>query len=282
MSDYIIAVDGGGTKCNVVLFDQSGRELAQSVTGPANVFSDFDLAIHSIETGVGNVLQATGLTPEQCILSAACAGAGMPEALHKFKSWKHPFQHASIITDIHASLIGANKGRDCALLIVGTGSCFASLKNSRVTTYGGHGFLLGDIASGAWIGKCLISWYLQTLDCIYHEPKLEQAIAQRFGSTASVIIQHFSRANPQEYATLAPLVFEHQHSSEVAKTILAEGVGYLSMLLKKADVSNDFCFIDGGLSERYIPLLEKQLGHKLLKPAASAEMGAFLYAKSIK
>lgn len=281
MSDYIIAVDGGGTKCKAVLYNLGGEELASAITGPANIFSNVDKAIESIFSAATQLTQATGVPLQQCILSAACAGAGIPTAVKRFEQWQHPFSGLLVISDIHASCLAANRGEDCALLILGTGSCLASYKNAEVKVFGGHGFMLGDIASGAWIGRELVSWYLRAIDGLSPDPILEKTMAQSMGDIPGAIIERYTNAAANDFAVLANIVFVHQHTSPIASDILRRASEYIVALINQHASDVPKLIIDGGLSEAYLPILEKALSRKIYRPLMPAETGAYLFAKSV-
>lgn len=57
MSRYYIGIDGGGTKTEAVLCDESGHMLSRAVTGPSN-FSSFDEngVVENLRGAVGGVL----------------------------------------------------------------------------------------------------------------------------------------------------------------------------------------------------------------------------------
>jgi glucosamine kinase len=281
MRDYIIAVDGGGTKCKAVLFSPDGEKLASSTTGPANIFSNVDKAIDSILSASTQLSQATGVSLQQCVLSAGCAGAGIPAAVKRFEQWQHPFSRLMVITDIHASCLAANNGEDCALLILGTGSCLASYKNTELKVFGGHGFLLGDVASGAWLGRELISWYLCAIDGLSSDIILEKVMFQSIGNEPSAIIERYANAGASDFAALANIVFTHQLTSPIAGDILRRACEYIVALVNQhaSDVAK--LFIDGGISGLYLPMLEKALAREIYRPLKPAETGAYLFAKSV-
>jgi glucosamine kinase len=281
MSEYIIAVDGGGTKCKATLYSLNGQKLASAITGPANIFSDFGTAIASILDAAHKVTQEAGISLEQCALSAGCAGAGIPAAVTQFEQWQHPFARLFLMTDIHASCLAANEGQDCVLIILGTGSCVATIVNEELSIFGGHGFMLGDIGSGAWIGRELITWYLQSIDGLQPDSLLAKAMMQTVGDSPSKIIEHYAKASAGEFAVLAKIAFAHQQQSPIARSILNKGRNYVVSMVSKKAPDTSSVFVDGGLSDAYLPMLESALAKEIHRPIKSAEFGAYLHAKSV-
>ncbi len=53
---YFIGIDGGGTKCRVILQDKNGTHLGEGISGPANIMRDAELAKTSILDGVDKLL----------------------------------------------------------------------------------------------------------------------------------------------------------------------------------------------------------------------------------
>ena len=59
----------------------------------------------------------------------------------------------SITTDAHAACVGAHRGRDGGVIIVGTGSIGWAKLNGRHYRVGGWGLPVSDEGSGAWLGR---------------------------------------------------------------------------------------------------------------------------------
>ncbi len=73
-SHYLLGIDGGGTQCRARLTDSEGTLLAQAVGGPANVWSQFDAALNSVEQLIAAVLSQAGLAPEALSHTSLVAG----------------------------------------------------------------------------------------------------------------------------------------------------------------------------------------------------------------
>ena len=298
-NEWIIGIDGGGTKCRAVLYNAQGSKLAESVTGPANIFADFDGALHSIQSACEQALDTYNLankhqpwhplTLNDCTVSAGCAGAGVGSAYERFVQWQHPFKQLFLRTDIHFSCMAANMGQSCCLIIVGTGSCIAfyeplasvdKVQQTGLKLFGGHGFLLGDIASGAWLGKKAVSWFLQALESPTHDRDLFDIMASRIGTSVSGIIEKYGRANAGEFGQLVPMLLSTQDKSIHVQDWLQQGADYLIDIVKEHANSDQSIFIDGGLAQIYKPILKSQLALDIYSPKEEASYGAYLYALS--
>nr|WP_136252702.1 BadF/BadG/BcrA/BcrD ATPase family protein [Ningiella ruwaisensis] len=283
MHKFILGVDGGGSKCAATLFDLEGRALASSVAGPANVFNDFSLASQSIIAAAIDIANNLNIKLSDCLLSAACAGASIQQAQDAFSRWDHPFAGAFLISDVHGSCLAANAGKDCILLVVGTGSCLAKLKSNSLSTYGGHGFLLGDTGSGAWIGKELLTWYLHSVDGIEQDQFLHKVITEylhnQVEADVSAIIQTYGKATSTEFAKLAFIAFEQYDKSASARRIIDTAMAYFSSLISIHGQDLPL-FLEGGLASSVMPFLSRELDTKILRADTSAQYGAYLYAVS--
>src|SRR5690606_2743277 len=75
---HLVAVDGGGSGCRVLVADAAGRVLGRGGGGPANINSDFDGALANILVAAEAAVADAGLTPE--MLPAATAVLGLAGA----------------------------------------------------------------------------------------------------------------------------------------------------------------------------------------------------------
>lgn len=283
IAQWTIGIDAGGSKCKATLFTQSGEEIVTAATGSANLFTDFALATKNILNACYGVLSKAPNTilPEQCQVSIGAAGANQPSVKRQLALWQHPFARVQYYSDLHVACYGANEGNDCAVVIVGTGSSIAIFKDQQVTQFGGHGFLLGDQASGAWIGRKAVSWYLQVLEGLisesqhYQNAPLQAALAKKLGHNIESIIDQFGKAAPTTFAALAPSIIALQDDSPMAKLWVNEGLEYIVNVLTKH--GQDFpVFIDGGLAHVYQTSLNTQLMQGAKRVMNSAQYGAFL------
>ena len=51
-NEYLIGVDGGGTKTKLLLTDTNANQLAVAITGPSNITRSIDIALKSIKHGI--------------------------------------------------------------------------------------------------------------------------------------------------------------------------------------------------------------------------------------
>ena len=279
-----IGIDGGGSKCRAIISNIKGDILGAGLGGPANPFYGMQRALSSIIEASENALVNAGL--ENNSLSSLVAGVGLagvnlPELYQNLQDWKHPFAQMFLTTDMDIANIGAHNGQQGAVIIVGTGSCgFISSSSSR-HTFGGHGFPIGDKASGAWIGLKAIEHTLLVLDGFSPDSLLAMKVCEYFSvETGYELSQNFVGKASKEYAKIASLVFECADSGDgKSQEIISEGIEYLSVLAETLleDPSTRLCMI-GGLSNYFISRLEPKLASLFSEVIKQPEFGALEFA----
>ncbi len=227
---YFIGVDGGGSGCRAqAAFPDGGRTEILS-GGPANMSSDAETA--SIE--ISALLQATvtaaraqsGSATEPVVV-IGLAGVTESDQSERLKA-ALPYSHVTIMGDLDIAVSGALEDGDGIVVAVGTGSVLACQRAGKIERLGGYGFLLGDQASGAWIGREALRRALLARDGLGPDGLLVSLIWRRFDGLADML--HFvNSARPADYAALAPLVISsEQEHCPVAGAILDTACTYLA------------------------------------------------------
>lgn len=279
-----VGIDGGGTKCRAVVFDSEFNELGSAITGPANIAKYGETAVKSMYDAVEQALLSIGLKLEQeqhrLYVSAGLAGVNVPSAAAALREWHHPFARFDFTTDIHAALLGAHSMANGAVLIAGTGSCAAGLKDGVVKQFGGHGFTLGDKGSGAWLGRTALAHTLESLDELSPASDLTRALQTHLAvKTPSDIVEIFNHAPPADFASFAPLVIEAAGIDDpIALKIVQEGADYLSRLaLRALSVGDNRLALVGGVTAEILPWLNEVVLNVVYKAQHGPERGALFY-----
>ncbi|GGW81445.1 BadF/BadG/BcrA/BcrD ATPase family protein [Alteromonas halophila] len=288
MTKYFIGIDGGGTRCRARLEDAHGKLLGQGEGGAANIMRNPAQATTSIVDACTRAVAASTLPVQlkEITVGAGLAGANIPSACHAFSNWQHPFDSLSVLSDLHAACLGAHDGQDGAVIVCGTGSSATRCVNGEFIDIGGHGFLVGDIASGAWLGLKAVQHTLLALDGLIPRDPLCEAVCATFDvQDDSALIQKVSAFEAKDYAVLAPaMVTLNTDGDAVARSLFDEGSAYLRRIAHHLlDNSNlPLCLI-GGLSDTYKPWYDESVRARIQPCKSSPEQGAIAFAKqSIK
>jgi len=237
------------------------------------------------------VLEATRQALEQARLTAedlpritaclALAGATEPAARDAAQAHRHAFHSAIITSDAHAACVGAHRGADGAVVIVGTGSIGWAVLRGKQYRIGGWGFELSDDGSGAWIGRELLRRVLLAHDERAPWTMLTRAIFAQF-ATAPAIVQFAARATSRDYAALAPAVVEQAvHHDETALAIMRLAAAHIEAIAARLlALGVPRLSLAGGLAPHIVAFLSATTRTRLVPPQGDALDGALLLARA--
>ena len=197
-----LGVDGGGSGCRARAVDGAGASTPIFEAGPANVHTDPETALANIMEVVAAALRGHDLSDVKAVLGVA--GASVESSAEGLRQ-RLPFPGALVVSDAVTAIRGAHGRADGLISAIGTGSVHASQRDGAVRRIGGHGFLLGDEGSGAWMGRRLLARALQAHDGLVPDSDLLRAVRAEFGGPAPMIAAARS-AHPGEFARHAPRI----------------------------------------------------------------------------
>ncbi len=155
---YVLGFDGGGTKTDCVLMDDTGAILARSRSGPSNpsrvpLDSAYAALVEAmdkaLETGDKSAVDVAGVC-------GAIAGAGLAKALPEFhRRLQLKFSKASVFVETDLSMALSASGEPPGLVVIaGTGSAVIGRDASgALARDGGLGPVLGDPGSAYDVGR---------------------------------------------------------------------------------------------------------------------------------
>ena len=219
---FFLGIDGGGTKTECVLADESGAVVARS-TGPGTNLRRTSAAElrATLAQCLDALRQQAGLARMEC--DAVCggfAGAGQVEARRSaeevLKDLLRP-KLLLVVGDMEVALeaaVGAGPG---VVLIAGTGSiAFGRNATGKTARAGGKGFEEGDEGSGFDIGR-------RALEASKRFP--DSLLAGQVGQAGA------SSASPAGLANLVPAVSRAARSGDkAAHDILTKAASELAKL----------------------------------------------------
>lgn len=280
----VVAVDGGGTRCRLAVYDQDGNQLARTeVDGPGSLSLGVRAAWAHIEQGIrslGVLLKAEpGWQPDFLVMGLA--GSLQIERRREFLSLIPRAIHCTVVTDGHAQLMGASGGQPGICLAVGTGSVLHWLDNTGNSGMaGGWGFPVGDEGSGAWLGMRLVQRYIWHRDGRQYASTLMPAIEQRIGSTVSEIQLWTTQSQSSVLAQLAPMVFEHASlGDELAQSLLDEAAERCMALIHLAPAELPV-YVVGGVGEQLGSRLRASLNGRMARAKGDALHGLWQLSRA--
>lgn len=284
-TDVYLGIDGGGTKCKARLEDAQGNLLAEAIAGPANAARNLRGSVKAVleasEKAIAKV-NIKGLTLNHIHAGIGLAGINIPQVKQAFLKQSLPFASWHITTDLHIACLGAHLGQDGAIVIVGTGSSGVAIHNDQQFEMGGHGFVVGDKGSGAWLGKMAISHCLETLDGITPNNLLSKQVTNLLDCDSAYDLVNLTlEAKPALFASIAPLIFQLAASQqEDALLLVNQAATYINKICHRLLSGNlHRLSLIGGITQPLTPYLDSQL-QAIIRPAqATPEQGAILYSK---
>jgi glucosamine kinase len=280
----LLGVDGGGTRCRARLADTHGTVLGEGAAGPANLRFGVQNSLAAVRAATDQCLAQAGLGYGDCRIVAclALAGACEPVTLAQAQAVPLPFSWVTLTSDARAACVGAHRGEDGGIVIVGTGSVGWAIAERRDHRVGGWGFPVSDEGSGAWLGCEALRRVLWAYDGLIPWTGLLRMLFERFEGDGHAIVGWMGGARPGDYASLAPAVIAHAGRGDAIAVELAKGAAmHIDQIAAKllAIPVPRLCIM-GGLGESILPFLSLQTRRNLVPPLGDALSGALHLARA--
>ena len=279
-----IGIDGGGTSCRARIEDAEGNVLGQGTAGPAATRIGVDSCMQALRMASEAAAMDASLMPSalgHLIAGVGLAGIDRKGAREALMRVTHPFQDVVFASDANVACLGAHRGRDGGIVVLGTGSIgFASVKG-RELRIGGYGFPISDEGSGADLGLQAVRLALRAHDGRISPSPFLLEVIEKLGSDPVTLVAWAEQATATEYASLAPVALTYAEAGDpFAKEIVAEGACQAGVLIRSlVEFGAPHISLLGGLASRMVPWLSPEVAHFLSPPAADAVAGALLLAR---
>ncbi|MCF2949280.1 ATPase [Paraglaciecola aquimarina] len=280
-NQYFVGIDGGGTHCRASIYDQSLNLLGRGFGGQANPVNGVELAQASIIQSVKDAIQTAGIkcSLQQLQVGAGLAGLHLPKLQISMSNWQHPFSSLALTTDVQCALLGAHKGQNGAVIILGTGFSALGLLNGQTISVGGYGFPINANCSGAWFGLEMVKAVLLDIDKIGPKTSMTQDILEN--EKLIDIATRLNNAPAYEFAKYAPIVFHHAElGDKVACDLINQGAEFINTVLQRfitLDLSK-ITFV-GGITPNILNHLHPRFEPYIVTARESPEYGAMLFAQ---
>jgi glucosamine kinase len=235
----VLGFDGGGTKTECVLMDESHQILTRAHSGPSNPLRvGFDAAASALQEAARRALAAA--SPDKPHIVAVCAGlAGtrQPDAAKKVHlSLSKIFVEAKIcvLTDLALALEATGR-RPSVVLVAGTGSAAIGWDaQGHTSLIGGHGPLLGDQGSAYDVGRQAVQSALRARDRTGTDIPLGTQILRQLGCADWDELQTRTRAASDEvFPRIFPVVTAAADAGdELARNLLRNAAQELAGLVE--------------------------------------------------
>ena len=283
---YVLGLDGGGTKTECVLLDESRHVVASSRCGPSNPMRvGFGGALAAVCEAARLAIATANISNEAVVsLCAGLAGTAYPESGRKMRlllEEEFPGKLVRICTDMDLTLQAIGDGA-AIVLIAGTGSA-AIGRNAQGHTarVGGHGYLLGDEGSAYHVGQRAVLDALRHFERTGTDTPMGKKILSEIGASTWADLQSRVYAAPDEvFPRLFPTVLQAAEADDAwarmllddCAAALAELVGDLAERLQLQ--SQEFRLAKSGGMLGRSSYFDQRLDLYLRKAAPDAQFSA--------
>lgn len=248
--DYIIGVDGGGTKTTCLLADSEGNVYAQSQNGPSNYQAvGLGTAVEVIHRAVVRLVdqsKATDLPVKTICLGLA--GVDTPqdaELITREVTRLNIASHVYVVNDTEIALIGGAGEKRGIVVVGGTGSAaYGCDDHGQCAHAGGWGWILGDEGSAFYIGQKGLQATVRALEGRGEATCLIRCFQSywKLGSEEELVCLLRGRTwTRSDVASLAEVVaLGAREGDQIAQTIMRQAAEELALLVKS--VYQRLCF----------------------------------------
>lgn len=278
---YVLAIDGGGSKTQVVCADETGQVVGEGFSGPTSLeVTNPGAASFNLREAIRQAIEK--LPPAATITKAVMGLAGLDSpaeevlARQAFSPCLDAFPGISfiLVNDIVIALEGGTSKSDAIALISGTGSnCYGRNQQGQTAKSGGMGWLLTDQGSGYAIGRATLRMAVKSYDGRIKKSQIEQLVCEHFriSSIADLENKIYSpQLSKTEVAELAQVCLRSfDQGDEVAKGIFDHSVNELGIMaetvIRKINLDDKpfDCVLAGSITK--IAYVQSQLTERLAK-----------------
>ncbi|PSL02166.1 N-acetylglucosamine kinase-like BadF-type ATPase [Haloactinopolyspora alba] len=240
----VLGLDIGGTSTRALVVGTDGVRHGSGRGPGANITShSLDHAMDAVSVTLDEALRGVD---SSAVVAGVIGAAGdrnliVPDTAEALtKRWRAAGLTCeyTVTSDALVAYVAGTSARDGSLLLSGTGALVARAEQRQLTRIvDGHGWLLGDLGSGFWLGREAVRSTLAFLDRGVSPGPLGQAVlAFQLGgagtwppdrvTVAELVLKVHDRP-PVALSELAPLVTRHADDDPEAGRILREAAAHL-------------------------------------------------------
>ncbi|WP_433256349.1 N-acetylglucosamine kinase [Streptosporangium sp. CA-135522] len=251
-----LGLDVGGSTTRALVADLEGTVIARATGGGGNPVAHGAVAVEVIGATVREAL--AGLDPARVRAGVIGLAGGMGRHAAEFdRLWARLGlgRGPRLVSDVELAFVAGTHHASGNVLVSGTGAAAARIVDHAVTrTADGHGWLLGDLGSGVWIGREAVRHALRSIDRGL-APPLATAVLERLAgggpadrAAVGRVVEAVHAAPVTAPAALAPAVVQAAAEGDRdAVDILARAAAHLVTTLGVVrDAADDSPVVLGG------------------------------------
>lgn len=232
----LVAVDGGGTKTEFILYTEKGQILKRLLLGGSNPNTvGMEQTEALLKEGMDRLLE---LEPEIAVLYAGIAGCGLAahqSRLTAFLKKIYPMLRVKVDSDVPNVIYSAPVEERCIAVICGTGSVVFAKTPTEMYRLGGWGWLWESGCSGYDFGRDALEAALADREELGPRTCLRELVEKRLGGNVTERLGEIYRLGQDGVAAFAFAVFEGcAQRDPVALGILEKNAERLARLINAA------------------------------------------------
>jgi len=235
MKKYFLGIDGGGTKTEAVLCDESGHIVHRWKTASTNPNDvGIDTAVDRLCCMIREAHSLVGETVI-CVFAGVAGALNNKEELLSGLRQQFPNDMISVNSDAINLLSSEIADGDGCCLICGTGSVCFVRHGEKITRIAGWGYLLDSSGSGFSMGREALEAVLRAHDGRGDATLLTGAITQKLDGTPWDKLTEIYEGGKPFIASFAPCVLQcAEEGDRIAFEIIWRQASYLSECLVAA------------------------------------------------
>ena len=257
--EFVVGIDGGGTKTAVIVADLNGNEIASRRFGPSNINSIGSDLFSSLLKDIVCYIKSFGTCRSLCLGLSGVSNQNMVDLVNKVFSESN-IDNYSLVGDHIIALEGAHEGKSGIAVIAGTGSiCFGKGLNGEIERTGGWGHLIGDAGSAYGVGRDIFAYCAKALDGYGEKTILTSLLASEFNlNSREDIISYVYGSDKSKVAAISRLVdIAYEQNDTVAIEIVKKNADELAYatdgVAKKLALETTDVALFGGIIEKDTP-----------------------------
>ncbi|MBQ9985485.1 MAG: XRE family transcriptional regulator [Oscillospiraceae bacterium] len=290
---YLLGIDGGGTKTELVLADENGDVLRRLFADTCN---PMDIGIENSKATLRRAIYeiCDGIPLSSVVMFAGIAGGTTADMQPRLCEFFNSFGFRAFRNDTDLKLIisAGLSERDGISLILGTGICaFSQLRGEHFKT-AGWGYFIDEGGSGFNLGRDALSAYFAALDGSGEQTLISEEIDSLYPHGAKALMGHIYDGGKKAIAAFAAApIAAFKRGDATAERILRRNMKYAANIIETAAArfSSDEIevVISGGLTNE--PIITELLAasvpdsrkYKIRKLESSPVTGAIKLAKKL-
>jgi N-acetylglucosamine kinase len=237
-----MGLDGGGTKTDCVLMDETGRIIGRGRGGPSNPSRiGIEAAARGVKEAAAAVVAHAGIKLEHvtdvCVGLAGVASTERAEAMKKVLIDFFTPARLELCTDLDLALMAAGAS-PAIVLVAGTGSAAIGRDSAgRIARSGGHGPKKSDEGSAFAVGKHAVTQVANATES--HAAELRDRILEQLGvESLEKVTDLEGEAADAVYPRVFPVIANAaDKGNEISQALLRLAAASLSKFV--AGVQND-------------------------------------------